>query len=300
MGLVVAVLTLCLGPAAARADAAADADAAFREGSQLYRQHDYVAAAHAFERADVLMPHGVARYSAGLAWQGAREPARAADSYAEALDSGQLSDEQAADARARLAELAPALGQLSVSGPAGTRISIAHVSGAVPPIRVHLAPGQHQLSGMLPDGSPVRESVTIVAGEQARVALEAPATGAPPPPEPAQPEDRAEGGSAQPIIGWIALGTGAAAATVAIVLGSMALSARDDFYDSDFRDPDARERADSLRTATNVTWVAAGVLATTGAVLLLTSLLAEDDDPPRQEGVALRLGPGAIELSGTF
>src|SRR5215208_164770 len=85
------------------------------------------------------------------------------------------------------------------------------------------------------------------------------------------------------------IGAGAACASTAIVLGLSAVSARDDFDASGRSDAEARDRAVTLRTWTNVAWGAAAATAATGAVLLLSAR-----GGPARASSDLALGPASL------
>jgi tetratricopeptide (TPR) repeat protein len=281
----------------------AEADAAFARGTRAYQHGDNRGAAEAFETAYRLEPHGIAKYSAALAWEAAGEQARAADDYALALASGQLDAKQKKDAQERLRKLEQSLGRIEVRGPRGTTIEIEHIDGAPVPLTTYLSPGEHTLEARFPDGSTRQTSVKVSAGQNVQTELE-PA----PHEEPSAPTSRAgapvrgeerpvEPSNSQKTVGYVMVGGAAAASLAAVYLGARALSARDEFNDSGFRDADAHDRAASLRTATNVSWGVAGVLAITGGVLLITAPKKAESAARR---IGVRVGPLSASLRGTF
>jgi tetratricopeptide (TPR) repeat protein len=281
----------------------ADADAAFLRGTRAYQQGNNHAAALAFEEAYRLSPHGVAKYSAALAWEADKELARAADDYRIALDSGQLDEHQRADAEKRLERLERGLGRIQVTAPAGTTIHLAHIDAAKTPINVHVAPGTHQIVAHFADGRQSSTEVHVGAGETFDAALKAPETASvetPPAPAKEKPkplEPPSSTGSAQRTVGFVVLGGGVVASLAAVYLGTRALKARDDFYASNFYDQDSHDRAASLKTATNITWGVAGVLGAAGAVLIFTAPSSKEHP---QQAVSLALSPVGATLAGGF
>ena len=238
-------------------------------------------------------------FNAGLAWQGARQPERAADAFHKAITLGGLGEDQLADATARLAELRQALGAVDIEGPEGTTVLVGHVDGAKPSVLVHLSPGEHEVLVRHPDGTEHREKVTITAGATATLVVTPPApkpipTTDKPDPVPITPAD--EGPSALFIGGWVAVGIGVAAGGTAIGLGVAALSAKDDFEASGNTDADARSQAATLRTVTNVMWGVAGAGVVTGTILLIVGWPTS----PNEGDVALDVGPGHLGISGSF
>jgi tetratricopeptide (TPR) repeat protein len=289
---VVAVAPMTL--AGDRDDAAAEV---FRAGSKAYARGEYRAAALAFEAAFREVPHAASAYNAARAWERAGDPARAADLYRAALDVPRLTDEEQADATARVAALEPGLGVLWIS--AGAVVSVAHVSRARAPLRVHLPPGEHEVRLELPDGREERRRVRVAGGERVRLTPAPPAHRA----AAAQPgKGPVRTASAPPaddspapglaIAGWVTLVGAAALAGTAVALGVMALDARDEFDDSGWTDQSLYDEASTLRTWTNVAWVGSGVLGLAGGGLLVASW--------RSARTSVGVGPGAGSIRVRF
>lgn len=289
-----AALVLALAAWPARAGEPADAAAAFDEGIGHYRRKAYTEAAQAFFRAYRLTPSADAAYNAGLAWELSDKPGLAATAYLVAL-ARELEPGAAADARARVERLAPELGRIEVSAPEG-----AHVS--VPPFELeanhavfYLEPGRHQVSVRLRDGTRRVRPIDAAAGRTAVLLVEEARRTAV---EPSAPRPAPEVGSARSsgnelaTAGWISVGVGVAAAGAAVVLGVQALGARDDYNASGHRDADARDRAERLRTFTNVAWGVAGLAAAGGVGLLLFA--------PSESPDVARRWPSGVTLRGRF
>ena len=285
----------------ARASDAAAAEA-FKAGAAAYQRGDYRGAAASFERAYKESPRAAAIYNAGLAWEAAADAPRAADAYAAALDGGDLGGQQKKDAQTRLAALAKTLGRADVTGPAGTTITVEHREGAAVPVKVYLTAGAHELSATLPDAGTVKRNVAVTAGATTPFVLEAPRKEPPPPPPVAKveappasppPPPKATGTSPRKLVGYVALGGAVVASGAAVYLGLSALSARDEFDNSGHKNQNAHDRADSLRTTTNVAWIAAGVLAAGGVVLVLTA-------PKGPSTATATLGPTGGTLTVRF
>lgn len=267
------------------------ASALFEQGAAAYAKGDFVAAARAFEQVDSTLPNASAAYNAGIAWQEAGERARAATAYERALERGDLDATRTSDARRRLGELKKTLARLRIEAARG-RVSVGHLRAVPVPVSVFVDPGSVLVELSEPGGNVREQRLTVAPGadENVRFADE--------PKEPARPgtEDAApvatpENG--QRTWGWVAIGAGVAASGAAVYLGSRALSARDEFDDSEHTDADARDRAESLRLWTNVAWGAALVAGGTGVVLLLTA-------PSTERSTALAIGPGSVGLRGRF
>jgi tetratricopeptide (TPR) repeat protein len=283
---------------AGRARAEGDRSAAtlFDEARAAFAQKDFATAARRFEDAYREAPRGQSIYNAALSWEPASEPARAADDYALALEDPSLPASAQSHARERLAHLERALLTLRVDAAKPATVSVAHAEGRRLPATVHLPRGRHELVVHFADGPNVRQEIEGGAGEHVTIRVTPPTAPAAAAPEPAPkitaspPEAPKPSSSAQRTLGFIALGTGVAAAGGALVLGSLGLDARDRFEDSRRLDDDARSQAVGLRTWANVAWGAAAVFAVTGGVLLLTA--------PRSPSPKIALG--VFGAAGTF
>ncbi len=291
-----AVPLVLFAPAAQATDAAAAE--AFKAGASAYQKGDFRNAAASFERAYRESPRAAAIYNAGLAWEAAGESPRAADAYTAALDAGDLGGQQKKDAQTRLANLSKGLGHLDVTGPAGATISVEHRDAAPLPAKVYLTAGPHDLTARFDGGTSTKQQVTVAAGATTPVAVEAPKKVAapplaPPPVASTAPKPPTSGSSPRKLAGFVSLGGAVVASGAAVYLGLSAVSAKNDFNDSGHKDLNAHDRADSLRTMTNVAWIAAGVLAATGVVLVLTA-----PSTPSDRSVTATLGPtgGAVTV----
>jgi hypothetical protein len=300
---------VCLASArpAAAADPEANAVREFREGQQAYARGDFRAAAQRFEVAFRDDPRGAIVFNAGLSWQAAGEPARAADDYAFALATTDLPPENAGDARTRLGALEQSLGRIDVTAPPGARVSVAHADRLPPPAHVHVAPGRYTVTVLLADDSTRQRSVSVRAGEWAhldfppeRDAAPAPAPAplpqaAEPPPTsaPAAPESPASGstGSSQRTWGWITLG-------IAGVLAGVSTWLTVDFFNTNSTNSQhpttsSHDAAESAAIRLDVGLAATAVAAGVGIGLLLTA-------PSAPTPVAVRATPGGAVLHVSF
>jgi hypothetical protein len=307
----IAAVTLALSLCAASPAFGGEAAAAdfFRAGRAAYARKDYRAAATAFDAAFREAPHAAVKYNAALAWELAREPARAADAFEAALASGQgLSAEQEKDARARLGRLEDDLARLEVAAPPGTLVSVAHLERAQAPLAAHVAAGDHELVASLPDGGERRRRVRAQVGKVTSVRFAAAAetaagstrtdtsadSAAAVTTVDAPSAQRASDGSALRTAGWVTIGFGGASAIAAVALGVAALDARDDWEaDNTPGNQETLDRAATLRTWTNVAWVAAGTFAAAGVIMIVVA--AEQDSQ-----VTLHVGPAGGALRGAF
>jgi hypothetical protein len=268
----------------ARADKPApDAAAFFEEGASAYSRGDYRAAALAFEEANRRVPSGSTLYNAAIAWEQARNPAQAADDFDAALADTALDERHQREARAHLATLERRLGRIDLTAEASVVVSIAHVTRARVPLRVHLLPGTYDLRAEYASGRSTTQAVSVEAQKVQAILLlgdEPPTKPAPSPPPKPLPAREASNEPAPPppppidtarTVGWIALGTAGVGAATATIFGLVALNGKSDFDTSGATDRDAHDRAYTFRAAANVAWITTAACAVTAAVLLLVA-----------------------------
>jgi len=302
-----------------------EAEAFFRAAKAAYSRKEYRPAAVAFEAAYREAPHPAALYNAALAWELAGEPDRAADAHHASLKlTDRLTKTQAKDARERLARLEKKVATVDVEAPESARISLGRRERVKPPARFHVLPGEHLVTVTFPDGETASKRVRAVAARRERIEFTSPTTSESPalseePPPPVAPRNGTAGaGSAEPggetppdvapdpgrpagsssglrVGGWVGTVSAVVFAGAAVGLGLAAIDARDDFEASGNTDVGARDRADTLRTWTNVAWVATAVAGTVGVVLFIASSVTA---PPAK--AQLQLTPGGVRLRGQF
>jgi tetratricopeptide (TPR) repeat protein len=265
------VAALLAGTNARAQERASVAAQLFEAAAAASIRGDHAAAATAFEQAYRLGPRGATIFNAALSWEAAGKRERAADAYAHALAHADLAADARERAEQRLTEFRPELGLLAIQAAPGLTVDIAHVTSAKAPVEVHVAPGSYKVVIHDAEGVLAERDVTLSKGERRGLDLrgeltprvrEAPTSPAP---------RRVESAVSTETAGYVVLGASALAAGAAVYLGLSALSARDEFVESGETDQDAHDRADRLRTFTNVAWIGAGVLAVTGGVLVLVS-----------------------------
>lgn len=283
--------------AAQGGDRAEQAASHFDAGLSLYQQGRMRDAAVEFLTAFDLAPHGDAMFNAGLALDAAGDSAGAATAFAWALELG-MRAHAAPEAKTRLARLAPRLGTLRVLAPEDSTVEVPPLKRKGAPVVFYALPGEILVTVSHADGALVSRRVRARAGAETLVDLGGgpPRPAAPPPARPA-PQAERDASAAKPFpwptLGWIALGTGAAAGVGAVLLRSATLSAKDDFDASGHTDADARERALELNRWTNVALVTAVAAGAAGGGILLFYR-----DPKRQVGLAP--APAGVKLFGRF
>jgi tetratricopeptide (TPR) repeat protein len=260
----------------------------------------YAEAAREFAAAHASSPHAKTAYNAALSWERAGDLTLAIDFYAKALALGGALDEpRQRAARQRIAALAKQLGRLDVMRPAGGFVTVAHLKREPLPATFYLWPGSHELVIETRDGQTTREFVRVEQGQALRLLVDVPAGEKTAAQGPSSDRKAARPQAASretlPTLGWVFIGAGAACASTAIVVGLSAVSARDDFDASGRSDAEARDRAVTLRTWTNVAWGAAAATATTGVVLLLSAR-----GGPGRASSNLELGPASLRYRLRF
>ena len=297
-------------------EAIADAGRQLELGRQAMKAKRYAQAAHAYETAAALGRQPLAHLAAGLAWEQAERPERAADAFARALSGGPgeaaLGPQEAAQAKDHLDALERALGTLDVKAPAGWAVQLDGSVEAPAPAKLHGAPGVHTLAVVAPDRPIARRDVRLELGKTTALALkdEPAAKSAPEPGKPegtpaapssstaAAPPPRVvtveapPSGQVRRAIGFTAIGLGVASLGAALVLGLETIDARNAFNASPSKPLYDHEQ--TLQTWTNVTLIGGAVLAVGGVVLVLW---------PSGSGetrVGLAPFPGGGSLVGTF
>jgi tetratricopeptide (TPR) repeat protein len=260
----------------------------------------YAEAAQEFAAAHASSPHAKTAYNAALSWERAGDLTLAIDFYGKALALGSALDEpRKRAAKERVAALAKQLGRLDVMRPVGGFVTVAHLKREPLPATFYLLPGSHELLIETRAGQTTRELVKVEQGQSLRLLIDVPGSEKTTAPRPSSDRKtartQAAAGETSTTLGWVFLGAGAACASTAIALGLSAVSARDDFDASGRSDAEARDRAVTLRTWTNVAWGAAAATATTGVVLLLS---ARGD--PATTSSDLALGPASLRYRLRF
>jgi hypothetical protein len=285
------------------AENAAEARNQYQQGTQAFQQKRYQEAALHFEAAASFRTSSVALYTAGLAWDLASKPERAADAYGRALEVGGLDPKQTGLAKDRVAQLETTLGTVAVTAPDGWRVQLDTFTEVPTPARLHAGAGVHGLSVRAP-GKPIeRRDVTLQAGKLVTIELKdepkvqpkvdvepvKPPPVAPPPP----PPPRMQFWATRRVVGVGVAGVGVAALGTTIILGLEANSAKSAYESGPTRA--SFDHASSLQTWTNVALVSSVVLLAGGVALVLWP------DPDGGEGhVRVGAAPGGVVMAGKF
>jgi hypothetical protein len=258
-----------------------------------------------YESAGFLGRSASAHVAAGVAWEAADRPERAADAYARAL-AIEPNGADASRAKERLDALEKGLGTLQVTAPAGFSAQLDGGAESAAPARLHGTQGVHTLVAASKDRQVTRRDVRLEVGKVLAVALkdEAPA----PAPAAAAPEAKASptpaAAPAPPprvvtvegppnvrrLIGFGVVGLGLASLGAAAVLGLETVDARNAFNSSPSRPLYDHEQA--LQTWTTVALAAGAVLTVGGLVLVLWP--SSGGSAEARVGLAPTPGGGAV------
>lgn len=296
-------------------DPAAEARRQFNLGTQAFAAKRFAEAAQSFEAAAAYKAHAVTLYTAGLAWEQAGRPERAADDYSRALEVPGLNADQEKSARDKLAQLEKQLATASVTGPDGTRAQLDALTDVPTPAHLHALAGPHVLTFTLP-GKPSQKKelrleegkITAIdlvaeakAAEAAAAASAGPATGAREDGHAAGDHGTESSGEDPGVklrksLALVAIGIGVAGVAGTAILGVEGLGARDAYDDTPTRS--TFDHAHSLQTWTNVFLVGSAVFLVGGAVLYF--LPAPATNGHVRIGVAPAPGGAAASLGGRF
>jgi hypothetical protein len=305
------------------------------QGKASYARGEYEQARDLFHRAYTLVPAPTISVNEARALVKLHRLVEAAEAYMRAvrtsLDSGSPEQFRKAvrDSETELLTLRPRIPKLTIvavgpgSGDPNLTVTFdgAPLNPAVLGVETPVDPGEHRVSAKAPGGEEVDQTFTLDEKQKKRVELvvpagleplaasDAPSVAMPPPaPGPRTPAADATHTSGPPlqrVLGFVALGVGAAGLTTGIVTGLMAASK---YSQAESGCPnracvagtegnDALQAFRSLRTVSTVSYVVGGVGLAGGVALILT-LPARS---PAQSGtVHPWVGAGSAGITGVF
>lgn len=268
---------------------------------QALKAKHFAQAAQLFEAAAALGKQANTHYLAGLAWEQAERPERAADAFARAHLATSEGDASAKD---RLDALERSLGTVDIKAPAGWTVQLDSGTEATAPARLHSVAGIHSLAISVPDRPIMRRDVRLEIGKPLALTLkDEPAPTAEKPKQEtaaaAAPQHAAAAEKAPPnqfrrALGFTAIGLGVASLGGTVLLGFQTINARDAFNTAPSRALYDHEQA--LMTWTNVTLVAGAVLVVGGVALVLWPSSSSSTEVT----VGVAASPGGGSLVGTF
>ena len=289
LGALASGLLLAFTSASARADdgdhdARERARRSFSEAKTAFGQHNYTAAAAAFEEAARLVAHPSTWLNAAEAWELAGDLTRAAEDCDRAIAMDPATT-HAADATRRLERLVARIATLEVNGPPALLVRLQSGEPRSPPFRARLSPGRHSLIVVDTANHHDRKvEVDLAAGQTRALDLspsEAKENDTRAPPQ-ANTIVRTHGGI--PLVSKVAFGGGIACAAATAVLGFMTVDAKGDYE----ADP-TRSSLDSFKRTRLLTNVAlAATLVSGGVGLVLWIVSPQPSGTPTRAGDATR------------
>jgi hypothetical protein len=299
----------------------------FAEGDRAFKDGDFRHAAESYERAYKRVPHYSALWNAARSWDHAGEPARAANLYSRYLREAPPRARDRNSAQRLLHALSNRLARLEIHATDVTDVRVD--DSPVDASSVYVTPGAHVVEGKASDGTVVRQSSDVQAGDVMSVALVPSAAGsaassAAPSPAPASaasgaspagtsPATTDEAQSAQPHGSssrrWSPVFVYFGGA-VTLALGGITIwSGLDTLQQKDTFDKNPTQaNLDSGKTKELRTNVLIGATAAVGVVTVVTALFLIDwkgdhnseNKPDASPSVQLGAGLGSLVVRGEF
>jgi hypothetical protein len=319
---------LMLGATTAHAEEDAATRAAARklaeDGVAALQNGDAATAVQKLEKAhNMLKAPSVALWSArallkrGLLVEAA-ERLREASRLPVSGDAG-VQEQAKRDAEKELGELSPRIPSLviAISGAGEAPVTVTLDGAPIPSDLLGeerpVNPGLHRL--VAKRGADERSlDVTVTEGERKPLSIDFGSAGAAPTAAPTAAPDTgvskagASSGAGNKTLAFVALGAGAAGLLVGGVTGGLALGKKNKLDDNDacldgrctYAVESDVQSLRTFRTVSTIGFIAGGVLAATGVVLLVTSGGSERQGAAARPHVALAVGPGNLQLAGSF
>ena len=245
------------------------------DGTAYFEDEDYQQAAETWLKADNLAPSASLKYNIAVAWDRSQQFDRAATAYRVALISG-LKSVQYQDAKARLEALRQSLATVIIDSPEDAELSVGPYQSIQLPTTLFLKAGSYEFV-VSQEGSTASTTVRVSARKTVHPQLLAPLSNSKivenTDVENLRDQEKAaaEASHLQETLGWVGIGLGITGVAFATGFGIAALNANQQFNDSGNQDEAARESAVNNQTASNVSWISAGVFAVGGTALLFTA-----------------------------
>jgi hypothetical protein len=304
-------------------DSKAAAEALFDQGRQLMAEGQYAPACAKFEASQALDPGVGTVLNLAACYEKSGRIASAWAQYRETLSAARKagSSERERIARERVQALEPRLSYLTIVTWKGQEVSVTRdgvaLDDAVLSTAIPLDPGVHTVAAraagkrawstqvtVQPDGDRVSVSVPILPDEAAPPGSELSAPDGSSGPQPSAADGKhatkASPGAAQRVLAIVSAAVGVAGVATGAVFGLKAASTWSDAKDSCKPQCDAAAHklsvdAGQSGTISTVAFIVGGVGLASGAVLWFTAPESHAEAP-----VALRIGPGAVQVLGAF
>lgn len=277
-------------------------------------------AANNFLEARGLYERALRKYQTGIAYYGLSLCAYQLRDYRTAVRNGRLAtaaQQQPLDAAQRGQILGVVQESMRYLGEYRVRLTPPDAELAVDGEPVELEPdgnlllpvGRHSIHALAAGYMPNSLEIQTHGGDRRELVLELRPPNAADSAALAEAEDDEEddGGSDFPVVPVILVSTGAALGIAGAITGILAVDNEGDLEDACGNDPEncplrfrsSKESADDLALATNVLWVAGGLITAVGLTWLILEL-SDDEEEPAQLGVDVGRDGGRLMLRGAF
>ena len=300
-----------------------EATAAFQEGTALFHDNRYAAAADAFRRAYALKPYWKLFYNIGQSEAAAKRYGLALEAFEKYLVLGgdeieQLRRDKVFDEIGKFRKI---VGSMEIEGKDGLKIVVDDIERGTTPLSgpILVAAGiEHRVSALEGDAV-VYEKRVRVSGEQKTTVSIAEIDAATPPKveenrvpaaQPPRNASDADSSSVSPDegrnrsvlkpIGWSLVGVGAATLIAAAVTGSMALSIDNDIHDDCIATGcppdkiDERDRMNRLSLSTDILVGTGAAVAGAGIVVWVLGIVKDKKETARVVSILPLVTPSTV------
>ena len=306
---VVVVLALAFLPGSAGAQSDADkttARALAEEGHAALDAKDYATAADRFKRAEKLYHAPTLLVGLARAYVGLGKYVEAKESYNLVIreklrdDASDAFKQAAEDAQNEIVGLDAKIGwvTISVEGPEEPKVMVddAEISVASLGVKRAVNPGPHVVKASADGFNPGEAKFNAEAGSSQEVTLRLVAD-----PDAVVGGDGADSGATLRLVGFVAIGVGAAGLIVGGITGGLAMGKHGELEDNcpgGQCPPDQQDNLDSfhtLGTVSTVGFIAGGVLAAAGIVLVVVGSLGGSSEEGADSALlTAEIGPGHV------
>jgi hypothetical protein len=322
------MLALCALPVQAQSDESTSASAPatpdnpndaterarlhFKNGVDLYREHNFRAALIEFKRAYKASPHYKLLYNLGQASLELQEDSSAIDYFTNYLNEGgdELDPDRRREVKQTIARLQARLATATITvNQTGAEVYVDDSLVGTSPLAdgIKVSVGRRRFSA-IKRGFPVAEqTIDVAAGDHVTVGLEMKDRA----PDLAKLQhdmavrDEAKRGPTVSTAGWMGIVTGALGAGAITLTILTALAQKD--YDNERKHVTTAAQLENVRDdakvkalATDITWgatIAAGAITT---ILLVTDKHEQSPSEKNGNGIKVDLGVGSLRLRGQF
>ncbi len=264
------------------------------EGAEAYSAREYEKSIELLQKAQAIYDHPDLVYNIGRAYTRLRRCSDARRAFITYLQRPEITKEDDEKARTNLEELSECVtpARLTVTcEPAEASVSVDGEERGSCPIELEVEPGDHLIAVTASDHRPFEERRSAGEGDEVAVDVRLEPLSVAPVESPDEPPRR--DGAWRPIVGWTAIGVGAAAIGTGLVVDSSSIgrsaAIRDAADEGDEGTVQLLERrARTARAASVALYVGGAVAAITGGVLVIWGSDDPDNGPTAGATVTLR------------